>query len=339
MTSTFLKSLLLASLMCAAQAASIDGVVTNRTTNKPAAQIDVTLLRLGQGMQSVGTVKTDAQGRFHFEDDLNAPHLIQANWQGVRYNMQVPPGTASTQLDVPVFDVKTEVAGLEAGQHLMVIETDGTELVINETIVYDNKGNVTWNDDRRGTARIAVPEAAGKNVMARVIPPAGMPLDQPVRSDRKGEYLVAYPIKPGQTRFDFSYRMPVKDPITLTGRQLAKGAAIRLVAPPGVTLSGEAISPLGTEPTTGANVFDVTKSPFEVTIKGSGSLTSLQPTERGQDETPGIERIVAPGYDRVWKWVLGLTIAILALAFWAQYLKGAPEPPAAATAAGGRRGR
>jgi hypothetical protein len=53
--------LLLASF---AAAQNITGTVTNGTTGKPSAGDEVELLALSQGMQQVGTTKTDAQGRF-----------------------------------------------------------------------------------------------------------------------------------------------------------------------------------------------------------------------------------------------------------------------------------
>ncbi len=49
-----------------AVAQSITGTVTNGTTGKPAAGDEVTLLALSQGMQEIGSTKSDAQGSFPF---------------------------------------------------------------------------------------------------------------------------------------------------------------------------------------------------------------------------------------------------------------------------------
>ena len=49
-----------------AAAQNITGTVTNGTTGKPAAGDEVTLLSLSQGMQEIGSTKSDAQGRFSF---------------------------------------------------------------------------------------------------------------------------------------------------------------------------------------------------------------------------------------------------------------------------------
>ena len=47
-----------------AQAATVSGTVTDKTTNKPAVGDTVTLLEPMSGMSEVGHATTDAQGRY-----------------------------------------------------------------------------------------------------------------------------------------------------------------------------------------------------------------------------------------------------------------------------------
>ena len=56
----------LLSCLLRAFAQNITGTVTNGTTGKPSAGDEVTLLSLSQGMQEIGTTKSDAQGHFSF---------------------------------------------------------------------------------------------------------------------------------------------------------------------------------------------------------------------------------------------------------------------------------
>src|ERR1700761_3863984 len=74
-------------------AQNITGTVTNGTTGKPAAGAEVTLLSLSQGMQEIGTAKTDAQGRFSFPapKDVQAPHMVRVTHEGVSYFPQGGP--------------------------------------------------------------------------------------------------------------------------------------------------------------------------------------------------------------------------------------------------------
>ena len=62
-----LASLLMFVPVATLAAAQITGTVTNRTTNRPSAGDQVTLLQ--QGMQEVAQATTDAKGQF----SLNAP--------------------------------------------------------------------------------------------------------------------------------------------------------------------------------------------------------------------------------------------------------------------------
>ena len=53
----------------AAHAGTVSGVVHNGTnSNKPAAGVDVLLIQLQGGMQVVASTKTDADGRYHFDN-------------------------------------------------------------------------------------------------------------------------------------------------------------------------------------------------------------------------------------------------------------------------------
>src|ERR1035437_1229711 len=74
-------------LSCMGSAQNITGAVTNGTTGKPAAGDEVTLLSLSQGMQEVGSTKTDAQGKFSMPAPAGdpAPHMVRVTHEGVNY--------------------------------------------------------------------------------------------------------------------------------------------------------------------------------------------------------------------------------------------------------------
>ena len=67
--------------------------MTNGTTGKPVAGERGTLLSLSQGMQEVGTTKTDAQGKFSMAApiDQGAPHMVRVTHGGVNYFPQGGP--------------------------------------------------------------------------------------------------------------------------------------------------------------------------------------------------------------------------------------------------------
>src|SRR3981189_2125848 len=87
-----LKRLMLCSMFAIAPAlAAVDGVIVNGTTGKPEPNTLVMLIQPTQaGIQTLGTTKSDAQGKFSFDNnDDTGPRLIQAVFDGVQYNKMV----------------------------------------------------------------------------------------------------------------------------------------------------------------------------------------------------------------------------------------------------------
>lgn len=94
----FLCLLGLASFLCipalSAQAGTVTGTVTNGTTNKPAAGVQMILIQLQGGMQPVDNTKTDANGHYQFTNaglGGQMPMLIRAVYHDVFYHQPVAP--------------------------------------------------------------------------------------------------------------------------------------------------------------------------------------------------------------------------------------------------------
>src|ERR1700680_3247242 len=80
---------LLALILClgatSARAGTVTGIIHNGTNgDKPAAGVDVLLIQLQGGMQTVASTKTDAEGRYHFDNPGigQGPMLIRAAYRG-----------------------------------------------------------------------------------------------------------------------------------------------------------------------------------------------------------------------------------------------------------------
>src|SRR5690242_13231553 len=93
-----------------AQAATVTGVVTNKTTNKPDAGDPVVLISFAQGMQESARTKTDAKGRFSINVPDNNVHLLRVDHQKAAYFEPLPPGTK--HVNITVYDVGAKVAGV-----------------------------------------------------------------------------------------------------------------------------------------------------------------------------------------------------------------------------------
>ncbi len=319
----YLASLLLLALPAVA---AIEGTVVNKTTGKPQAGVSVTLTKLGQGgMAPAGTTKSGANGVFKLDASAQDAHLLHAQYQGVTYNQQLPPGSTGTGVEVAVYEASAKGPAAPE-QHMILVETDGTDVVVHETLVYNNTGNTTWYDEQRGTARFFAPAEAGDEVKARAMAPGGMPIERaPKKTGTKEVWMIDYPVRPGgETRFDISYKLPAKSPLAFRARILHETGTAQLVLPEGIKPEGEGLTLRGQEPSSHAMIYEIAKQDLTVSLTGTGQLNSLQPTQPTEQDGPRIEEIQPPGFARYQYWILGLMLSILALSFAAQYLKGAP---------------
>jgi hypothetical protein len=189
-------------------------------------------------------------------------------------------------------------------QHMMLIEPDGVELSVSETLIISSGGG-------RGRVRIAVPPAAG-------VP--GVRNGTLSKTSTPGVFDLATEASASETRVDLSWSIPFAVPETLSGRIL-HGGIVRLVFPKGVKVEGASLESNGVEPTTQASIFTLKTANYKIEIDGAGSLRAQQPpAESASDDGPSIQQIKPRIYDRLF-WILGLTLAILAAGFALNYRK------------------
>jgi hypothetical protein len=312
--------------------AEVSGTLVNRTTGKPAAGVTMRLSALGQGgIKPLARVESGADGAFKFDAPAEGMYLLQATWQGVQYSNNLPPNAPKTGLTMEIFDVQPKLAAAKLAQHIFFLESDGQQLIATEMLIYNNESALTWYDGQHGTARVALPKGvAPDNVTVRVTAPGGLPLDRELTPVGGGLYAVDYPVKPGETRFEVSYVAP--DAQTFTGRAIETGAEVRLVVPRGMQAAGEGLEPVGQEPQTGASIYTIKPASFRVTLSGTGSLRAQSNESaqggaaQGQEEDgPRFEQIPPPGYERNYRVMLALCLAILAAIFGAMYVRGTPR--------------
>jgi hypothetical protein len=322
-----MKIVLLTLLSAAGMFAALDGTVTNQTTGKPQPGATVTLIKLGGGMETVGTAKSDAQGKFTIGQDLQAgtPYLVQTLYQGVSYNKAIPPGSPANGLAVDVFDSTPNSGAAKVVQHMMLFEPSGTDVAVNETIIYSNAGKTTFDDPANGTFRFYLPPAANGLVKVQVAGPQGMPISRDaVKTKEPNIYTVKYPVKPGETRFDLAYGMPAASPGTFEYKVMHGGDPVRIVAPKGVTLASDNLKDLGPEPRTQATIYQVVGNDVKFQFTGTGSLrAAAEATQQSEDTGPSIEDVKPRIYGRLYP-VLGLAAFILILGFVLLY-RSEPE--------------
>jgi 5-hydroxyisourate hydrolase-like protein (transthyretin family) len=203
----FLFSILFFSFVTYGFAQNLAGTVNNGTSQKPAAGVEVTLIKLAQGMEEAASTKTDAKGNFSFKlDDADGPHLVRATFQGATYFKIAPPGTSS--VEVTVYDSAKTVEGISYTVDALQLEADGNQLRGTRTFAVNNQSKPPKTEMSDGTFEFYLPEGAeidaamamaagGKSVKASV-----------VQRKERNLYAMAFPLRPGETKMQVGFHLP-----------------------------------------------------------------------------------------------------------------------------------
>src|ERR1039458_8213951 len=256
---------LLLLLLAAPLFAAVTGTVTNQTTGKPQAGATVALYKLATatGLELIDQTKSDAQGNFTINQTPQGPHLIRTAFDGVTYNYMLPPGQPTAGLAIEVYNSSQQPGGAKVSKHMILFEPSAGQVAINETFLFTNEGKTAWNDPDKGTLKFFLPAGASKPDV-KATAPGGMPLGTPVLKTSKPDVFAAdFAIKPGETRFDVTYAVPYTDGADYAGKIVTKDENTYLIVPNGVTLKGENLNDLGTEPRTQAHIYGLTAAAYK----------------------------------------------------------------------------
>lgn len=193
-------------------------------------------------------------------------------------------------------------------QHMILAEPTGTDLTVNETLIVEGPS---------GKIAVAIPPDATLEVGVRNEQNQRTPI-QPVKRGRGGEYDIPFTATGNETRIDLRWSMTFISPEEFSGRILHGGGPVRFVFPRGVTAKGAALESNGVEPTTQATIYTLKGDSYKIMLDGAGALRSEQPAAQPEEEGPAIEQILPRIYERKY-WVVGLTLAILAVGFAVNY--------------------
>lgn len=197
-----------------AVAQDLAGIVTNGTTEKPAAGVEITLLKLSQGMQEAGSTKTDAKGKFSFKlDDPGGPHLLRATYQGSTYFKMAPPGTPSA--DVTIYDTGKKIDGLSYTVDVLKLQAEGDQLHGTRLFAINNQSKPPRTQMGETTFEFYLPEGA-KIVSTMAKAPNGQPVKAAVTQQKeRNMYAFAFPLRPGETQMQIGFDMPYKGSLEL----------------------------------------------------------------------------------------------------------------------------
>jgi hypothetical protein len=279
---TFALSLIFAGSL--AQAATVTGTVTNKTTGKPAAGDQVVLVDVQAGMGEVAHATTDAHGHYSLNEPGNSPYLVRVTHQGAGYFIAAPQGSAPG--DLSVYDVAAKVQGVFIEADVIELETENGQLKVTERyFVHNTSSPPTTQWSAHSFEVVLPPEAVVDGVGGQR--PNGLPTSIKLDPDGpKGRYAFNFPIQPDDgekdTLFQLSYKVPYSaGKYTFNAQVTLPADNFAVLLPKGMTFTpgpGTSFKPVQEDP--GVQTFLVKNATagksMEFTIAGNGSMPREQ---------------------------------------------------------------
>lgn len=284
-----------------AQAATVTGTVTDKTTGKPAAGDIVVLVEPMSGMSEVGHTTTDAQGHYTLNLPGSNPYLVRVTHQGAEYFITAPQGGGTG--DVAVYDVAAQVKGVSIDTDLLQVEAENGQLSVDEQIVVHNTSSPAVTQWSPKSFEIVLPPDATLG-MAQAERPGGLATGvKLVPAGQKGHYAFNFPIQPDdgdkETLFDIAYTLPYASGKYDFHAQTSMPAdAFAVQVPASMTFTGGSGSSFHSVPPrqadAGTQIFlmkgAVAGTPISFTISGTGSFPREEQNGQGDNgQVPGAQ--------------------------------------------------
>src|SRR6267143_1120212 len=321
-----LGALVLAPLAIA-EAGTVRGTVTNGTTGKAAAGIELILIQLQGGMQEVAHSKSGAQGEFTFDNPAigGQPMLIRAVYQGVNFHHALPPGSTTAQVDI--YETSKDAKTINVPSHVVIFKPNGATMIVGEEYQIENKSQppmAFYKTD--GSFDFALPEK-GQLRQVTAAGPAGMPVVQVPINKRNNHYSIAFAFRPGDNSVRYSYELPYPGNLaTVKISTVYPGGRLLVAASPSVQVSGDGLALGGQEQ--GMNIYGRDDVPagtlIAVSVSGTappdanaGADQGQQGGQQGRDaqqggaESAGVSIQAVPGRLDGLKWYLIAGFAVL----------------------------
>jgi hypothetical protein len=217
---TLALSLLLTGAL--AQAATVTGTVTNKTSGKPSAGDTVELVDVQAGMKTAAHATTDSKGHYSLNEPGSGPYLIRALHQGAGYFIAAPQGAGSG--DITVYDSAAKVDGVSIEDDVLQIESENGQLDVAEQFVVHNTSSPRVTQFSSNTFEFVLPTGAVLDG-AEATRPSGLPTNAiPISLAQKGHYTFNIPIQPDEgenmTIFVLHYHLPYSGKYTFDPKVL-----------------------------------------------------------------------------------------------------------------------
>jgi hypothetical protein len=289
----------------AAQAATVTGTVTDKTTSKPAAGDPVVLVEPMSGMSEIGRTTTDTQGRYTLNLPGANPYLIRVTHQGADYFIPAPQGGGPGG-DISVYDVAAKVSGVTIAERVAGVETENGQLrVVERYDIHNSSIPPTAQWSKKSFEVILPPDAVVGDVSAQRPGAGSLPTSVKLDPDGpKGHYSFNFPIQPDEggkgTLFQIQYEVPYSDnKYTFHSVLTLPAQTFWVVLPKSMTFEGGSgtkfeLSPQDASVQTYLMRDAAADKPIDYTISGTGSFPREQQGAQGGGQGDTQEASGAP---------------------------------------------
>jgi hypothetical protein len=285
-----------------AQAVTITGTVTDKTTNTPAAGDKVELVDVQAGMAVVATATTNSKGHYSIEKAGSGPALVRVTHQGGQYFIAAPEGGEPG--DIPVYDVAAHVEGLAIEADVIEVETTNGQLQVTERYFVHNtaKPQHTQYDPNHGFEVVLPADAVLDSAAARR--PTGLPTSVNLKpGNGNGHFQFDFPIQPDEgekdSLFQLSYHVAYSGTYTFHPQIQLPADNVAVLLPKSITFKPESGSGYQSVPQDPGIQTMLAKNvrpgmALDFTVSGSGSMPREQQGAQGQ-QSAGSGTPTGPG--------------------------------------------
>ena len=287
---TIAMSLLLTGSL--AQAATITGTVTDKTTGKPAVGDTVVLVDVQAGMNEAAKATTDARGHYSLNEPGSGPYLVRVTHQGAGYFIAAPQGSGPG--DITVYDVAAKVDGVGIDEDVIgIVDSTNGQLRVVERYAVHNASSPPRTQWSPRTFEIVLPDGAVVDSVSGQRP-GGLTTTIKLDPDGpKGHYSFNFPIQPDDadkgTLFQLEYELPYSGKLTFHPQVSIPARTVWVMLPKSMTFTANAGSNFQSSPQDPAFQTFVARNALpgkalEFTVSGSGSLPRDDQSAQGSQE-------------------------------------------------------
>jgi hypothetical protein len=269
-----------------AQAATVTGTVTNKTTGKPSAGDTVELVDVQAGMETAAHATTDGKGHYSLSEPGSGPYLIRAMHQGAGYFIAAPQGAGSG--DITVYDSAAKVDGVSIEDDVLQIESENGQLDVAEQYVVHNTSSPRVTQFSSNSFEFVLPAGAVLDG-AEATRPSGLPTNAiPTALGQKGHYSFNIPIQPDEgenmTVFVVHYHLPYSGKYTFNAKVLMPVSSFVVMLPKSIEftagsgLSFQPVTPPDQSPSVQTLLLKnaLPGKTLEFSVSGNGSMPREQ---------------------------------------------------------------